>query len=161
VVKSIDTKVIIKHDKQMEQIILKDKEDTEKFGQSFASDLKAGAVIALTGPLGAGKTTLTKSIAKGLGVSETITSPTFTIVCEYETGRLPLYHFDVYRVHDEEDLFEMGFEEYFHKGGVCLIEWADLVEDLLPDDTLRIELDYGEEENQRTLKITPYFPDRI
>lgn len=145
----------------MEQIILKTKEDSEKFGLSFASELKAGAVIALTGPLGAGKTTLTKSIAKGLGVSETITSPTFTIVCEYETGRLPLFHFDVYRVHDEEDLFEMGFEEYFHKGGVCLIEWADLVEDLLPDDTIRIELDYGEEENQRTLKIAPYFSDRI
>ena len=137
----------------MESIKLTSLEQTEEFGKEFAKTLKPGAVVALTGPLGAGKTTLTKSVAKGLGVTETITSPTFTIVCEYETGRMPLYHFDVYRVHDEEDLFEMGFEEYFHKGGVCLIEWADLIPELLPEDTICLNLDYGPDENERIIRI--------
>ena len=132
--------------------VLKNLKETEAFGKELAKNLKAGDVIALTGPLGAGKTTLTKAIAAGLGVSETITSPTFTIVCEYESGRLPLYHFDVYRVSDEDELFEMGFEEYFHKGGVCLIEWADLIDpNLLPPETVYIRLDYGDEEDDRIL----------
>ena len=137
----------------MESIKLTSLEQTEEFGKEFAKTLKPGTVVALTGPLGAGKTTLTKSVARGLGVTETITSPTFTIVCEYETGTLPLYHFDVYRVHDEEDLFEMGFEEYFHKGGVCLIEWADLIPELLPEDTIGIELNYGANENERVITL--------
>ena len=134
-------------------ITLKGTEKTEDFGKEFAESLEKGSIIALMGPLGAGKTTLSKAIAKGLGVTETITSPTFTIVQEYESGRLPLYHFDVYRVHDEEELFEMGFEEYLHKGGVCLIEWADLIEDMLPSKTIRIYIDYGENENERVLTI--------
>lgn len=133
--------------------VLKDLSSTEEFGREFAEGLKAGSTIALIGPLGAGKTTLTKAIAKGLGVTETITSPTFTVVCEYETGRLPLYHFDVYRVNDEDELFELGVEEYFHKGGVCLVEWADLVMDLLPEDTIVLRLDYGENEEERTISI--------
>ena len=133
--------------------VLKDLSSTEEFGREFAEGLKAGSTIALIGPLGAGKTTLTKAIAKGLGVTETITSPTFTVVCEYETGRLPLYHFDVYRINDEDELFELGFEEYFHKGGVCLVEWADLVMDLLPEDTIVLRLDYGENEEERTISI--------
>lgn len=127
--------------------------ETENFGIEFAKSLAPGSTIALIGPLGAGKTTLTKAIAKGLGVTETITSPTFTVVCEYETGRLPLYHFDVYRVNDEDELFELGFEEYFHKGGVCLVEWADLVMDLLPEDTIVLRLDYGENEEERRISI--------
>lgn len=133
--------------------VLKDLSSTEEFGREFAEGLKAGSTIALIGPLGSGKTTLTKAIAKGLGVTETITSPTFTVVCEYETGRLPLYHFDVYRINDEDELFELGFEEYFHKGGVCLVEWADLVMDLLPEDTIVLRLDYGENEEERTISI--------
>ena len=133
--------------------VLKDLSSTEEFGREFAEGLKAGSTIALIGPLGAGKTTLTKAIAKGLGVTETITSPTFTVVCEYETGRLPLYHFDVYRVNDEDELFELGFEEYFHKGGICLVEWADLVMDLLPEDTIVLRLDYGENEEERRISI--------
>jgi len=137
----------------MDTKYLKSLKETEEFGLEFAKGLKPGSVIALTGPLGAGKTTLTKSIAKGLGVTETITSPTFTIVCEYETGRLPLYHFDVYRVNDPDELFEMGFEEYFHKGGVCMIEWADLISELLPEDTIHLTLDYGENEDERTIRI--------
>lgn len=135
-------------------VILKNEKETQAFGAEFAARLEPNSVVALTGDLGAGKTTFSKAVAKGLGISETITSPTFTIVAEYESGRLPLYHFDVYRVSDEDELFEIGFEDYFRKGGVCLIEWADLVEDLLPEDAIRITLSYGEEEGERICKIT-------
>ena len=133
--------------------VLNNPEETKKYGTEFSKSLKPNTVIALIGPLGAGKTTLTKAIAEGLGVTEMLSSPTFTIVCEYESGRLPLYHFDVYRVNDEDELFEMGFQEYFHKGGVCLIEWADLVTDLLPKDTVVLKLDYGETEESRVIEL--------
>ena len=137
-----------------EKLIFKNEEETIAFGREYASRLAPGTVIALVGPLGAGKTTFTKAIAKGLGIEETITSPTFTVVCEYDSGRLPLYHFDVYRVSDPDELFEMGFEEYLHGNGVCLIEWADLVEDLLPPGTITLTIDYGEDENERILEIS-------
>ena len=138
----------------MEQITLKTLDETKQFGKELADSLKPGANIALIGDLGAGKTTLTKAIAAGLGVSEVLTSPTFTIVCEYDSGRLPLYHFDVYRVHDSEELFEIGFEDYLHRGGVCLIEWANLLEEgMLPDNTMTIKLEYGEGETERILTI--------
>ncbi|MFR8519893.1 MAG: tRNA (adenosine(37)-N6)-threonylcarbamoyltransferase complex ATPase subunit type 1 TsaE, partial [Emergencia timonensis] len=106
------------------------------------------------GDLGTGKTTLTKYIAEGLGVAETITSPTFTIVCEYHSGRLPLYHFDVYRLENADDLFEIGAEEYFYAGGVSVIEWADQVAEILPDDTKCIFIEYGEREGERIYKCT-------
>ena len=138
----------------MEQIILKNEQETKEFGKKLAESLEAGATIALIGDLGAGKTTLTKAIASGLGVGEVLTSPTFTIVCEYDSGRLPLYHFDVYRVHDSEELFEIGFEDYLHRGGVCLIEWANLLEEgLLPENTMTIKMEYGEGETERILTI--------
>lgn len=139
----------------MSEIIkLKNEAETKAFGESFAKKLSKASVVALIGPLGAGKTTLTKAIAKGLGIDDTITSPTFTIVCEYDSGRLPLYHFDVYRVSDPDELFEMGFEEYlYHKDGVCLIEWADLIEDLLPKDCIRLKLSYGDAEGERVIEI--------
>ncbi len=138
----------------MKTLILKSTEDTKKLGAQLAENAVPGTVIALTGDLGAGKTTLTKAIAKGLGISETLTSPTFTIVCEYDSGRLPLFHFDVYRVHDSEDLFEIGFEDYMHKGGLCVIEWADLLEDgMLPEDAVRIRLSYGEDDDERIAEI--------
>ena len=133
---------------------MKTTEETRSFGIELAQSLKPGQVIALTGDLGAGKTTLTKAIAEGLGVTETLTSPTFTIVCEYDSGRLPLYHFDVYRVSDSEELFEIGFEDYFHKAGVCIIEWADLLEDgLLPDNTTYITIEYGSKEDERIITV--------
>ena len=138
----------------MEQITLKTLDETKQFGKELADKLVPGTIIALIGDLGAGKTTLTKAIAAGLGVSEVLTSPTFTIVCEYDSGRLPLYHFDVYRVHDSEELFEIGFEDYLHRGGVCLIEWANLLEEgMLPDNTMTIKLEYGEGETERIVTI--------
>lgn len=135
------------------QIILKTEEDTKALGVSLAKDIKAGDILALVGDLGTGKTTLTKAIAAALGISETITSPTFTIVSEYESGSLPFYHFDVYRVHDEEELFEIGFEEYLEGNGVCVIEWGDLIKDILPARTMWIYLEYGENECERICTI--------
>ena len=137
----------------MEKVILKNTEETENLGKKIAESLKPGTVIALKGPLGAGKTTLAQKIAKGLGVSERMSSPTFTIVQEYESGRMPVYHFDVYRVHDEDEMFELGFDDYLHGKGVCLIEWAELVEDLLPEGTRWLKLEYGSSEDERICTI--------
>ena len=136
-----------------ETIILKNEEDTAALGARIAEELTPNSVIALIGDLGIGKTALTKSVARGLGINGPITSPTFTIVQEYDEGRLALYHFDVYRVNDEDELFEIGFEEYLHRGGVCLIEWADLIEDMLPPETVFIRLEYGENETERICRI--------
>lgn len=133
--------------------LLKNTKDTLSLGKRIAKGLKPGAVIALTGPLGAGKTTLAQAIARGLCVSERMASPTFTIVQEYRSGRLPLFHFDVYRVSDPDELFEIGFEEYLHAGGVCLVEWADLIEDIMPENTVWIRLEYGENEDERVCVI--------
>ena len=130
-----------------ESFILKNTDDTELLGKRIAEGLKPGAVLALTGPLGAGKTTLAQAIARGLCVTERMASPTFTIVQEYQSGRLPLFHFDVYRVSDPDELFEIGFEEYLHAGGGCLIEWADLIEDVMPPETVWVRLEYGENED--------------
>ena len=135
------------------RIVLKNESETAAFGARLAEEIKPGTVIALTGDLGAGKTTLTKAIARGLGVTETLTSPTFTIVQEYESGRMPVYHFDVYRVHDEDEMFELGFDDYLHGKGVCIIEWAELVEDLLPEGTCWLKLEYGSSEDERICTI--------
>ena len=109
--------------------------------------------MALTGDLGTGKTTLTKAIAAGLGVTDVITSPTFNIVKQYDSGRLPLYHFDVYRIGDVDEMYEIGYEEYFFGDGVCVIEWADLIEEIIPDDAVRIEIEYGEKEGERIYRF--------
>ena len=138
----------------MREVLIKNEEDTRVFGHQLAETLKADSVVALIGDLGTGKTTLTKYIAEGLGVKETITSPTFTIVSEYHSGRLPLYHFDVYRIEDADDLFEIGAEEYFYAGGVSIVEWADQVAEILPDDTLCIFIEYGQREGERIYKCT-------
>ncbi|MDO4395731.1 MAG: tRNA (adenosine(37)-N6)-threonylcarbamoyltransferase complex ATPase subunit type 1 TsaE [Clostridia bacterium] len=138
----------------MREVLIKNEEDTRAFGLELAKNLKPNTVVALIGDLGTGKTTLSKYIAEGLGVKETITSPTFTVVLEYHSGRLPFYHFDVYRVNDPDDLFEIGAEEYFYKGGVSVVEWADQVAEILPDDTLCIFIEYGEKEGERIYKCT-------
>ncbi len=138
-----------------EQIIkIKNEAQTRDFGRKLAASLKPAAVVALVGDLGSGKTTLTKSIAAELGVQGHITSPTFNIVKEYKTGRLPLYHFDVYRITDPDEMYELGYEEYFYGDGVCIIEWADLIEELLPQDAIRIKIEYGENEGERIYRCT-------
>ena len=138
---------------KIKRILIENEAALYSFGLKLSESLKAGDVIALVGDLGAGKTTLTKAIAKGLGIGEMITSPTFTIVQEYEGGRLPLYHFDVYRICHAEEMYELGYEEYFYGPGVCVVEWANLIEALIPADSIKITLSYGTEENQRILEI--------
>ena len=135
-------------------ITIRSEEETRAFGSKLAEKAKPGMVIALIGDLGTGKTTLTKSIAAALGIRGHITSPTFNIVKEYKTGRLPLYHFDVYRITDPDEMYELGYEEYFYGDGVCVIEWADLIEELLPEHTIRIEIRYGENEGERIYRCT-------
>lgn len=136
--------------------VIRNEQDTRKFGTELAQKLKPGDIIALIGDLGTGKTTLTKFIAEGLGITGMITSPTFTIVQEYTEGRLPLYHFDVYRINDPEEMYELGYEEYFFGQGVCVIEWADLIEDLIPGDSIQIRIEYGEAEDERIYHIENY-----
>ena len=138
----------------MKTVILKNEEQTKTFGMDLGSRLQKGDILALIGDLGTGKTALTKAIALGMGITDTITSPTFTIVQEYTTGRLPLYHFDVYRINDPEELFELGYEEYFFGQVVCVIEWADLIEELLPEETKIIRLEYGAGEGERIYQCT-------
>lgn len=135
-------------------INIKGEEETYAFGAKLADKLKPGTVIAMVGDLGTGKTTLTKAIAKGLGVKETVTSPTFTIVKEYEDGKMPLYHFDVYRIGDIDEMYELGYEEYFYGQGVCIVEWADIIEELIPDDAIRINIEYGVNEGERIYQCT-------
>jgi tRNA threonylcarbamoyladenosine biosynthesis protein TsaE len=135
-------------------ITITNEEETRAFGLELGKYAKAGQVIALIGDLGTGKTTLTKSIAEGLGVTETISSPTYTIVKEYYSGRLPLYHFDVYRICDPEEFFNIGAEDYLNGEGVSIVEWADLVMEEIPEDALFIFIDYGKQEGERIYKCT-------
>ena len=116
-------------------------EETFAFGEKCGREAKAGQVYCLYGDLGVGKTVFTQGFAKGLGIQEPVTSPTFTIVQEYEEGRLPFYHFDVYRISDPEEMFEVGFDEYLESGGVCFIEWAGLVEEILPENRIEITIE--------------------
>lgn len=114
--------------------------DTYKIGKDIASKVKASDIVCLDGDLGVGKTVFTKGFAEGLEIDECITSPTFTIVQEYHEGRVPMYHFDVYRIADPEEMYEIGFEEYIDGDGVCLIEWASLIEDILPEDIIKVNI---------------------
>ena len=108
-------------------------EETFALGQKLGEQAKAGQIYTLNGDLGVGKTVFTQGIARGLGITEAVSSPTFTIVQVYEEGRLPLYHFDVYRIGDIEEMDEIGYEDYVYGEGVCLIEWANLIEEILPE----------------------------
>jgi len=132
---------------------IENEKETEALGEKIGKTVAAGTVIALIGDLGTGKTTLTKSIARGLGVTETVTSPTFNIIREYKSGRLPLYHFDVYRIGDPDEMFELGYEEYFYGDGVCVVEWADIIEELLPEDAVTIRIERGASEDEREYRI--------
>lgn len=136
--------------------VIENEEKMKAFGLKLGEILKSGDVVCLTGDLGAGKTTLTKAIAVGLGIDDYVTSPSYTIVNEYE-GRLPLYHFDVYRINDAEEMYELGYEDYFFGSGVCIIEWAGMVEDLLPEERIWIEIYQGDvfEKRNVTIKAQP------
>lgn len=115
-------------------------EETYEFAKQLAGCAQAGEIYCLCGDLGVGKTVFTKGFAAGLGIAETVNSPTFTILQIYEDGRLPLYHFDVYRIADPYELDEIGYEDYFFGNGVCLVEWAELIEELLPAGCKRIKI---------------------
>ena len=122
-------------------------EETFAFGRQIGQQAKAGEVYTLVGDLGVGKTVLTQGVAAGLGIEEPVNSPTFTILQSYEEGRLPFYHFDVYRIGDVEEMEEIGYEDCFYGEGVCLIEWANLIEEILPREyrqiTIEKDLDKG------------------
>ncbi|NLG05210.1 MAG: tRNA (adenosine(37)-N6)-threonylcarbamoyltransferase complex ATPase subunit type 1 TsaE [Clostridia bacterium] len=114
--------------------------ETFAFGKQIGEKVKPGDIIVLIGDLGVGKTVFTQGIAEGLGITESINSPTFTIVQVYEEGRMPFYHFDVYRIGDSSEMDEIGYEDYFYGDGLCVIEWADLIYDLLPETIIRVEI---------------------
>ena len=128
--------------------------DTYELGEKIGQMAKPGMVISLTGDLGVGKTVFTQGLAKGLGIEEPVNSPTFTIVPVYEEGRLPLYHFDVYRIGDIEEMDEIGYEDYFYGEGVCLIEWADLIREILPEQMCRVTIEKNLEKGFDYRKIT-------
>ena len=129
--------------------------ETEAVGEALAKTLRPGTVLAFRGDLGAGKTAFTRGLGRGLGCTERVTSPTYTIVNEYTSGRLPLFHFDMYRLRSSEDLFDIGWEDYLERGGVCAVEWSENVEDALDgaiwitiektgDDSRKITIEGGD-----------------
>ncbi len=128
-------------------------EETRALGARLAAALRGGEVIAFTGDLGAGKTAFVSGMAKELGVEERVTSPTFTIVNEYEGGRLPLFHFDMYRLGSADELFHIGWEDYLARGGVCAVEWSENVEEAMEADAIRISIRRGEDDNSRVINI--------
>ena len=128
-------------------------EETEAVGMALAAQLTPGAVIAYTGDLGAGKTAFTRGLARGLGITEPVTSPTYTIVNEYLTGKMPLFHFDMYRLSCADELFDIGWEDYLARGGVCAVEWSENIEEALDEEPIRIDIRRGEHDNQRRISI--------
>ncbi len=129
-------------------------EDTLELGRQLGKSAMPGEVYTLIGDLGVGKTVLTQGIAEGLGIEEAICSPTFTIVQVYEDGRIPFYHFDVYRIGDLEEMDEIGYEDYFYGTGLTMIEWANLIEELLPPEYRRITIEKDLEKGFDYRKIT-------
>ena len=132
--------------------------ETYELGKRLGQKAEAGQVYTLIGDLGVGKTVLTQGLAAGLEIHEPVNSPTFTIVQIYEEGRLPLYHFDVYRIGDVEEMDEIGYEDYFYGDGVCLIEWANLIEDILPEyyTEIKIEKDLEKGFDYRRITLTEH-----
>ena len=127
--------------------------ETVNAGEEFSRRLVPGSVVALTGDLGTGKTHFTKGISRGLGITENVASPTYTIISEHRGGRMPLYHFDCYRLRTPAELDEMGFEEYIDGDGVCVIEWAEMIEERLPKKRYDIVITLGENSTERTIEI--------
>ncbi|MFR3320062.1 MAG: tRNA (adenosine(37)-N6)-threonylcarbamoyltransferase complex ATPase subunit type 1 TsaE [Lachnospiraceae bacterium] len=129
-------------------------QETWEVGKKLAAQAKPGQIFALIGDLGVGKTIFTKGMAAGLGISEPVNSPTFTIVQVYEEGRMPFYHFDVYRIGDIEEMDEIGYEDYFYGEGVCLVEWANLIEELMPEQTIWLTIEKDLEKGFDYRRIT-------
>ena len=129
-------------------------EQTEALGVRLGQLIQPGAVIAYTGDLGAGKTAFTRGLARGLCIPDRVTSPTFTIVNEYEGGRLPLFHFDMYRLGSSDELFDIGWEDYLARGGVCAVEWSENVDDALDEDAIRVDIRRGAQDDQRVISVT-------
>ena len=129
-------------------------EETYKIGEQMGREAKAGDVLCLVGDLGVGKTVFTQGFAAGLGITEPVSSPTFTIVQVYEEGRMPFYHFDVYRIGDIEEMDEIGYEDYFYGNGLCMIEWANLIEEILPEKRHDISIEKDLEKGFDYRKIT-------
>ncbi len=127
--------------------------ETQALGRRLGERLGPGAVVAFTGDLGAGKTALTRGLAEGLGITDRVTSPTFTIVNEYEGGRLPLFHFDLYRLGSSEELYEIGWEDYLARGGVCAVEWSENAADALAG-AMRIDIRRGAGNSERVITVT-------
>ena len=135
------------------KFITNSEEETERLGARLAVKLEPGAVIAFTGDLGAGKTAFTRGLARGLGIPDRVTSPTFTIVNEYEGGRLPLFHFDMYRLGSADELFDIGWEDYLARKGVCAVEWSENVSDALEEGTILVDICRGALDGQRIVSI--------
>ena len=129
----------------MMQITTHSADETQALGQKLASRLAPGDVIAYFGDLGAGKTAFTRGLAQGLGITDPVTSPTYTIVNEYLSGRIPLFHFDMYRLSSSDELFDIGWEDYLSRGGVCAVEWSENVEDAL-QDAIRVTIEKDADE---------------
>lgn len=130
-------------------------QETKNIGQQIAKNSKASQIYCLSGDLGVGKTQFTKGFALGLGINEHITSPTFTILQEYHQGRLPFYHFDVYRLSHFEELFDLGYEDYFFGSGICLIEWAEIINPIIPKNSIWINIkkDLSKGEDYRLIEV--------
>ena len=131
-----------------------DPEETFEVGRTIGMNAKPGQIYTLTGDLGVGKTVFTQGGAAGLGITEPVNSPTFTIIQEYEDGRLPFYHFDVYRIGDLEEMEEIGYDDYFFGQGICLIEWAELIEEILPEKRIEVTIEKDLEKGFEYRKIT-------
>ena len=145
----------------MMQITTHSADETQALGQKLASRLASGDVIAYFGDLGAGKTAFTRGLAQGLGITDPVTSPTYTIVNVYLSGRIPLFHFDMYRLSSSDELFDIGWEDYLSRGGVCAVEWSENVEDAL-QDAIRVTIEKdADEPDTRHITITggPRFED--
>lgn len=127
---------------------------TFEFAKKIGEKLKSGDVLCLDGDLGVGKTVFTKGVAAGLGIKDDVSSPTFTLIQEYYGGRLPLYHFDVYRIDDPWDMDDLGYEEYFYGEGVCLVEWGSMIKELFPENTIYVRIEKDLEKGFDYRKIT-------
>ena len=135
------------------EFVTNSERETEELGARLAGRLGPGAVIAFTGDLGAGKTAFVSGMARALGVEERVTSPTFTIVNEYEGGRLPLFHFDMYRLSSSDELFDIGWEDYLARGGVCAVEWSENIADALEEGTISVKICRGDSDSRRVIAV--------